>query len=142
VFKAEQTAQKCVGLKPASLFPFTRTTCSSNYTFVCISRHTAVGLITCHVLTPFTRCIAVYFCSQESRSADTLGMLHALGAAGQADGRIMLHSVLAGGKRRITAELAHTAQEDGQPLLQLQRVGLELSQLVAAPVARSSMHNG
>lgn len=61
---------------------------------------------------------------QESQGADTLGMLHALGAAGQADGRLMLHSVLAGGKRRITAELAHMPQQDGQPLLQLQRVRL------------------
>jgi hypothetical protein len=61
--------------------------------------------------------------TQEAQGANTLGMLHALGAAGQADGRIALHSVLAGGKRRITAELAHSSeQEGGQPVLQLQRV--------------------
>jgi hypothetical protein len=60
---------------------------------------------------------------QEGQGSDTLSMLHALGAAGQADGRIALHSVLAGGKRRITAELSHSSeQEGGQPMLQLQRV--------------------
>jgi hypothetical protein len=67
---------------------------------------------------------------QETQEADTLGMLHALGAAGQADGRIALHSVLTGGKRRITAELAHSSeQEGGQPMLQLQRVRQQFLQL-------------
>jgi hypothetical protein len=77
------------------------------------------------LLHPLTVLLVLWLCpvcTQESRGSDTLGMLHALGAAGQADGRVMLHSVLAGGKRRITAELAHTAQEGGQPLLQLQKV--------------------
>ncbi|KAF8059177.1 hypothetical protein HT031_005349 [Scenedesmus sp. PABB004] len=44
--------------------------------------------------------------SQEARSGDALAMLAGLGAGGVADGRLQLHSVLAGGKRRVTATLA------------------------------------
>ncbi|WIA38684.1 hypothetical protein OEZ86_001989 [Tetradesmus obliquus] len=78
----------------------------------------------------------------ESQGADTLGMLHGLGAAGQADGRLMLHSVLAGGKRRITAELAHMPQHGGQALLQLQRLLYRVQikkslQLLIAPLGGS-----
>lgn len=59
---------------------------------------------------------------QESAGSDTLAMLEALGADGQADGRLALHSVLAGGKRRATAELQHARQQDGEPVLRLARV--------------------
>ncbi|KAF6257015.1 hypothetical protein COO60DRAFT_1526227, partial [Scenedesmus sp. NREL 46B-D3] len=73
----------------------------------------------------------------EARGSDTLGMLHALGAAGQADGRVALHSVLAGGKRRVTAELAPASQMGGQAMLQLQKllyrvqIGKSLQLLIA-----------
>jgi hypothetical protein len=58
-------------------------------------------------------------CVQEANTAGTLAMLSGLGVAGAADTRLQLHSVLAGGKRRVTAEFSQAGQTAA---LQLQRV--------------------
>jgi hypothetical protein len=49
-------------------------------------------------------------------------MLSELGVAGAADARLQLHSVLAGGKRRITAEFSQAAQQGAAAALKLQAV--------------------
>lgn len=59
---------------------------------------------------------------QEASREDALAVLSALGASGQADGRLLLHSVLSGGKRRLTAELRQAMTAECGPVLQLQRV--------------------
>jgi hypothetical protein len=67
---------------------------------------------------------------QEPDGGDVLSMLSAIGAGPQADARLQLHSVLTGGKRRITAELsqpppaaaAAAAGATREPVLKLQKV--------------------
>jgi hypothetical protein len=56
---------------------------------------------------------------QEANTAGTLAMLSGLGVAGAADTRLQLHSVLAGGKRRVTAEFSQAGQTAA---LKLQKV--------------------
>lgn len=61
---------------------------------------------------------------QEPSAADAVSLLSALGASGQVDGRLQLHSVLAGEKRRVTAEIGQAVADHdrGAPLLQLTKV--------------------
>jgi hypothetical protein len=59
---------------------------------------------------------------QESDGPGALAMLSGLGVGGAADARLQLHSVLAGGKRRITAEFNQAAQQGAAAALKLQAV--------------------
>ncbi len=59
---------------------------------------------------------------QEANTADTLAMLSGLGVAGAAVARLQLHSVLAGGKRRLTAEFSQAVQDGPAAALKLTSV--------------------
>jgi hypothetical protein len=61
-------------------------------------------------------------CVQESESSEALSMLSGLGVCGTADARLQLHSVLAGGKRRVTAEFCQAAQEGAAATFKLHSV--------------------
>jgi hypothetical protein len=61
-------------------------------------------------------------CVQESNSSEPLSMLSDLGVCGAADARLQLHSVLAGGKRRVTAEFRQAAQDGSATALKLHSV--------------------
>ena len=49
-------------------------------------------------------------------------MLSGLGVTGAADARLQLHSVLAGGKRRVTAEFSQAAKDGAAAALKLRTV--------------------
>jgi hypothetical protein len=59
---------------------------------------------------------------QEANASHALSMLSGLGVDGAADARLQLHSVLAGGKRRVTAEFCQAAQDGAAAALKLQSV--------------------
>lgn len=59
---------------------------------------------------------------QEANTAGTLAMLSGLGVTGAADARLQLHSVLAGGKRRVTAEFSQAAKDGAAAALKLRTV--------------------
>lgn len=64
-------------------------------------------------------------------------MLTALGASGQADARLLLHSVLAGGKRRITAEISQAplgGSHGSLPMMQLNKVRQEEMRSIVPPL--------
>lgn len=72
----------------------------------------------CLTVLPFDLpCVA-----QETDGPGALAMLSGLGVGGAADARLQLHSVLAGGKRRITAEFSQAAQDGAAAALKLQAV--------------------
>jgi len=59
---------------------------------------------------------------QEAQGAEGLSMLSGLGVTGAAHAVLQLHSVLANGKRRVTAEFCQAAQEGSAAALRLHRV--------------------
>lgn len=72
-----------------------------------------------------------YLAKKAAHGRTALAGLAALGAGAASDVRLQLHSVLAGGKRRLTAELGHTA---GAACLQLQRVSCSVPLCVGVGV--------
>lgn len=60
--------------------------------------------------------------SQEAQGAEGLSMLSGLGVTGAAHAVLQLHSVLANGKRRVTAEFCQAAQEGSAAALRLHRL--------------------
>lgn len=70
---------------------------------------------------------------QEASCPHALSMLSGLRVCGAADARLQLHSVLAGGKRRVTAEFCQTAQDGAAAALKLQSVRRSTQEQQAAP---------
>lgn len=81
--------------------------------------HFSIGLMpqlcdTFYMLLCDSKCGVHCVCvAQEGSGAGTLDMLSGLGVSAAADARLQLHSVLAGGKRRVTAEFCQAHAQDG-----------------------------
>lgn len=67
-------------------------------------------------------CVLGVVCVQEGSSSEALSMLSGLGVCGAADARLQLHSLLAGGKRRVTAEFCQAAHDGAAAALKLHSV--------------------
>jgi hypothetical protein len=81
----------------------------------------------CSVAASSNACVLGVLCVQESNSSEALSMLSGLGVCGAADARLQLHSVLAGGKRRVTAEIRQAPQEGAAAALKLHSVSTSIS---------------